>query len=129
MADKKTDKFNYAGFGDRLLAAIIDGILLSAVGSVFLRIDKTYFHAVIAAIYAILLWVNWNGQTVGKKIMKIRIVKEDGGKVEYTTAIVRYICYFISAIPLFLGYLWVIWDGKKQAWHDKIASTVVIKEK
>jgi uncharacterized RDD family membrane protein YckC len=40
---------------------------------------------------------------------------------------VRYLAYFVSIIPLFLGVLWVAWDKKKQGWHDKLANTVVVQ--
>ncbi len=41
----------------------------------------------------------------------------------------RYLGYYISMLPLFLGIFWVGWDKRKQGWHDKIAGTLVIKEK
>jgi uncharacterized RDD family membrane protein YckC len=41
----------------------------------------------------------------------------------------RYLGYFVSAIPLFLGLIWVGIDGRKQGWHDKLAGTVVIRPK
>ena len=44
-------------------------------------------------------------------------------------SIVRYVAYFASIIPFFLGFLWIAVDKKKQGWHDKIAKTVVIKNK
>ncbi|PIP08224.1 MAG: hypothetical protein COX51_04865, partial [Syntrophobacteraceae bacterium CG23_combo_of_CG06-09_8_20_14_all_50_8] len=44
----------------------------------------------------------------------------------YGIAFLRWIGYFISALPLYIGFLWVAFDGKKQGWHDKLAGTVVI---
>ena len=79
------------------------------------------------ALYSILLWTYWNGQTLGKKAMGIKVVKEDGSPVDIVTAIIRYVGYLVSAFVFGLGYLWVIWDPKKQGWHDKIAKTVVVK--
>jgi len=39
----------------------------------------------------------------------------------------RYFAYFISTIPLCLGFLWITFDRKKQGWHDKLAGTVVVR--
>lgn len=118
----------YATFGQRLLAALIDSILIGFITSTFFGYGRYGGHGLVGAAYAILLWVNWNGQTLGKKVMKIKVIREDGKKLDYKTAVIRYLGYFLSSIPLLLGFLWVIWDEKKQAWHDKIAGTYVVKE-
>ena len=49
-----------------------------------------------------------------------------GAKPTTTQFVLRYIGYYVSMIPLFLGILWVALDPKKQGWHDKIAGTVVV---
>jgi len=46
--------------------------------------------------------------------------------MSYGIAFLRWVSYFISALPLYIGFVWAAFDGKKQAWHDKIAGTVVI---
>jgi len=123
---------NKAGFGLRFLASLIDGVIMGVVGSLLGRLaynsGAPLLNTLVGALYSILLWVNWNGQTVGKKALGIKVVKEDGSSLDYQTAVIRYLCYFVSAIPLGLGYFWVIWDEKKQGWHDKIAKTLVVKE-
>jgi len=119
----------YADFWTRLVAALIDGFILSIGSSIFWGpFRASGFQTIIGALYVVLLWVNWNGQTIGKKIMKIKVVREDGKPLEYREAIIRYVCYFVSAIPVGLGFLWVLWDEKKQGWHDKLAKTYVVKE-
>ena len=45
----------------------------------------------------------------------------------YWVALLRYVGYIVSGIAIGLGFLWIIWDDKKQGWHDKIASTKVIR--
>ena len=81
----------------------------------------------IGAGYALYFWTS-SGQTPGKSVMKLKVVHADGGNILTPgQAIVRYIGYVISSIPLGLGFLWVIWDPKHEGWHDKIATTKVIK--
>lgn len=119
----------YAGFGLRFVASLIDGVVLMLVGWVMtaLGTDSFALNTLVGALYSILFWVNMNGQTPGKKIMNIKVVRVDGKPVDYLTSMLRYVGYFISAIPLLLGYIWVLFDEKKQGWHDKLANTYVIK--
>jgi uncharacterized RDD family membrane protein YckC len=68
-----------------------------------------------------------SGQTIGKKVMNIRVIGfEDGGPIGYGRAALRYVGSILSAIPCGLGYLWMLWDSEKQTWHDKFASSVVV---
>jgi uncharacterized RDD family membrane protein YckC len=66
------------------------------------------------------------GQTVGKMALGLRVVGPDGGNPSFWRAALREeIGKLISAIVLCLGYLWMLWDGEQQTWHDKIAGTHV----
>jgi uncharacterized RDD family membrane protein YckC len=119
-----------AGFGERLVAAIIDGVLVGVVNGILFGVLKSAGYGLgtlIGLAYTIYLEGSPSGQTVGKKVMNIRIVDADnGGPIGYGRAFLRYIGKIISAIPCGLGYLWMLWDPNKQTWHDKIASTVVV---
>ena len=66
------------------------------------------------------------GQTIGKAIMGIRIVSQDGHKLKLTQSIVRYIGYFISTIAFGMGFLSILIDDHRLAWHDKLAKTCVL---
>lgn len=66
------------------------------------------------------------GQTPGKVLMGLRVVQTDGGRLNAWRAFVRVIGYLVSALPLFLGFFWVIIDDRRQAWHDKLAGTFAI---
>ena len=52
-----------------------------------------------------------------------------GAKPSTGQLIGRYFGYYVSTIPLFLGFVWVAFDPRKQGWHDKLAGTVVVREK
>jgi uncharacterized RDD family membrane protein YckC len=73
----------------------------------------TYFHGAI-------------GQTAGKMILGLRVVREDGGPLGYRRALLRWLGYFLSIAFLALGFVWIMLDRKKQAWHDKLAGSVVV---
>ena len=133
----------YAGFWRRLASHVIDiiifiilmAIVLSVLGIDFAQyadpnrqqdVGGSLIQQLISAIIIVALWIKFLG-TPGKLIMKCNIVDaRTGGAIGVGQGIIRYIGYIISLIPLCLGFFWIIWDKKKQGFHDKMAGTVVI---
>jgi uncharacterized RDD family membrane protein YckC len=120
-----------AGFGQRLVAAIVDGILIGVVGLIVELAIRNSLGTIIA--YALGIgYYGWlegstSGQTVGKKMMGIRVYDlRQGGPIGTGRAIGRYFARIISTIPCLLGYFWMLWDGEKQTWHDKLVGSVVV---
>ena len=66
------------------------------------------------------------GQTIGKSVMGVRVVRLDGRAMTFKTGAVRWLGYFVSVIPLGLGFFWVIVDSRRQGFHDRMADTSVI---
>jgi uncharacterized RDD family membrane protein YckC len=120
-----------ANFGQRLLAYIVDALILAIPYLiVYFAISEALGLLVIivgAIAYYVVLQGGPTGQTVGKKVMNIRVVDfNTGGPIGYGRAFVRYLVQgFLSGI-LFLGYLWMLWDREKQTWHDKASRSVVV---
>jgi uncharacterized RDD family membrane protein YckC len=80
-----------------------------------------------SAAYFIGFWT-WRGQTPGMMLLGLRIARDaDGAPPGLARSILRYVGYVISGIVLFIGFIWVAFDRKKQGWHDKIAGTVVVR--
>lgn len=68
-----------------------------------------------------------SGQTLGKKAMSIRVIRQDtGGPLGYGLGIGRYFARILSSFLCGLGYLWMLWDQQKQTWHDKLTKTIVV---
>ena len=124
----KRDFMELAGLGERVIAAIVDGFIISLVTGLLSRFGGVGFGLsfVISLVYTWYFLTQQNGQTPGKMLMHIRVVKKDGSPIDDATAIVRYIGYYISCI-IVIGILWAFWDDKKQGWHDKVANTLVVK--
>ena len=80
----------------------------------------------VAFLYCTLLLV-WRGQTVGMMACSLKVVHTDGMPIGFGTAALRWICYFIAALPCGLGLLWMLWDPESQGWHDKLAGTYVVR--
>ena len=147
----------YAGFGIRLLAWLIDFLVLlflsfiiGLISGFFIAFLLIYVSIISAdssivtslsnfisgfigfsvnLLYFTLFWSSKFQGTPGKILLGLKIVDANGNKISYSTALIRYISTFISSLLLGIGYLLIIFDGKKQALHDKLASTYVIKVK
>ncbi len=120
-----------ASFGIRLVAALIDGVMLTAVGLVIQLILGRALGSVVqfalGLAYIIYLEGSPSGQTVGKRAMNIRVIDANGGgPIGPGRAALRYVGRIASTIPCLLGYFWMLWDSEKQTWHDKIATTLVV---
>ncbi len=124
----KRDSVELASIGQRFIAAVIDGIIVGFVTGVLSRFGGAGFGLtfVITLVYTWYFLTRQNGQTLGKMLMHIRVVKKDGSPIDDATAIIRYIGYYISCI-IVIGVLWALWDDNKQGWHDKVANTLVVK--
>ncbi len=124
----------YAGFWIRVLATILDSLIVALPLSViFLAAgdegspSSQGLQTLILAVYTIVLWVQW-GRTIGGRILGLRLVRVDGQPITYGTAVVRYLMLIVSYIVLLLGVLWVGFDKRKQGWMDKAAGTYVIRD-
>ena len=118
-----------AGFWVRVVATIIDLVILAIIGFVLQAIlgsASGIVSFVVNVGYLLYFWTT-TGQTIGHKAMGLRVVRTDGSSLDISRAVIRYVGMVVSAIPLGLGFLWVALDDRKQGWHDKIADTCVVK--
>ena len=120
-----------ASFGVRLVAAILDGILLGIVGFVIRLLFGDALglalQTVVGLAYYVYLEGSPSGQTVGKRAMNIRVIDFNGGGPSGPVrALIRYLGRIVSGVVCLLGYLWMLWDSEKQTWHDKFAGSVVV---
>jgi uncharacterized RDD family membrane protein YckC len=116
----------------RLVALIIDNIILSIVGAIIGAVlgDQSLgflISFVIGLVYQVGMLTANNGQTIGKMLLGLRVVQTDGGSVNAMNAGLRYIGYYLNTILIFLGWLLAIVDSRGQGLHDKIAGTMVVK--
>ncbi len=132
----------YAGFWRRLVAIIIDGIILSIAGSIIrygilgpvLSISTGGFapsyelvSLVISWLYFTLLEASSHQATLGKMAMGIAVTDMDGRRISWGRANARYWSKYLSTFILMIGWLMAGFTAKKQALHDMIAGTLVVK--
>jgi uncharacterized RDD family membrane protein YckC len=113
-----------AGFWIRMAALVIDTVLVGVLlGVVHHHGD---FFLVVLAIYGAIMW-KLRGSTVGGIVFDLQVVRLDDRPIGWETAIVRALGCFLSLVVVGLGFFWIAFDHGKQAWHDKIAGTVVVR--
>lgn len=152
--DKAAKHAPHAGLASRAIALVVDLVVMSVVillaiallqstlgfftlyGLLGQRVTQSdpfralltgvvsLIGAAVAIGYPVGFWVLL-GQTPGKFLLGLRIERVNGQPLTIRHALLRYVGYWLSAIPLGLGFLWVLVDDKRQAWHDKLAGTYV----
>ncbi|MBN3494958.1 MULTISPECIES: RDD family protein [Vibrio] len=140
MNDKLTE---YAGFWIRFAASLIDTVLLFLLitplmhwiyGEVYWNSDDfllggwdLVLNWVCPLIATVAFWV-YRSATPGKMALKLEVLDADSGhRLTFSKSVLRYVAYYVSAIPLCLGFIWIAFSSKKQGWHDLIANTVVVR--
>jgi len=126
---------HYAGFWRRTVASIIDSLMIMVlmallVGPAFMNADLFTWEGLLRTTMGLMitvgLWLKFLG-TPGKLLLECQIVDADTFlPMSSKQALLRYVAYLASILPLMLGFLWVARDPRKQGFHDKIANTVVV---
>jgi uncharacterized RDD family membrane protein YckC len=141
-----------AGFWIRFVAALVDGFILWVLtlilaiplgisggfairpedlqGSVQAIVQRVMIVSVVNNVVWLLysvVFVGWRGQTPGKMLLGLKIIRVDGGEVDYVKAFIRWIGYWLSTFILFIGYIIAAFTENKRALHDYIAGTRVIR--
>ena len=147
--------YEFAGHGGRLVAYILDSILIyillfgpllvliavgNAIGSDVSRpraADPDAFSVLALVVVVVLgivlvfgyfpfFWAR-SGQTPGMKPFGLVVVRDaDGGPLRGRTAILRLIGMYVASAVFYLGFIWIFIDKRRRGWHDLIAGTVVV---
>jgi uncharacterized RDD family membrane protein YckC len=123
------ERDDYAGYWRRFLADSVDGLIL-AIPLLLISLMNETAGGLLAlpafALYHIGLKAD-RGTTLGYRLLGIKLVSMDGAEVTLRQVAIRQICSLLSALPFDLGFLWIAFDPNRQAWHDKIAATYVVR--
>jgi uncharacterized RDD family membrane protein YckC len=139
-----TTQVRYGGFWIRVVAYIIDAIILGIVYAIIATAFGVNFsdpnvaqngryqgasalNLVVAFIYFAGLWTVMGG-SLGQRILGMRIVDANtGAPISFGKAALRALGLYISFLVCFIGVIWVAFDARKQGWMDKIGGTVVVR--
>jgi uncharacterized RDD family membrane protein YckC len=101
--------------------SVINGIQPAEPHIFFGTISFTYCYYGYA-------WTNRYGQTIGKRLMAIKIVKKNGKQMKLFDAVLRFWGIILGVLTFYVGFIWVFVDKNNQSWHDKIAGTLVVMD-
>ena len=140
------EELEYVGFWPRVGATLIDSILIVAVtfpvllviyGGAYFASDADaiqgpadFFVSYVFPAVAVIAFWSAKHATPGKMAVGAKIVDASTGHAPTMGQLIgRYFAYFLSMIVVFLGFIWIAFDDRKQGWHDKLAGTVVVRLK
>ncbi|KDE40551.1 MAG: RDD family protein [Nitrincola lacisaponensis] len=123
----------------RLLAMLYDFMLIVAIwmmtgfAAVGLNdgeaVEGPLFNASLFCITFLFFGFFWtrNGQTLGMQAWRIRVQTLDGYRLSWSRALLRFLLSILSWIPLGLGYLWILFNNERLAWHDTLSESCVVQ--
>lgn len=100
-------------FYEHLIMISLSGILVASFPLVFIPVYFLVFHVL-------------GGETPGKLVMGIRVVNRENKAIRPGASFLRVVGYLLSGFPLGTGFIWILFDQDKRAWHDKLAGTRVV---
>jgi uncharacterized RDD family membrane protein YckC len=119
---------------DWLIVVVISmPLIVVAFGAEYFSLDPMrrlwdVLFTLIVGVAVVAFW-RYCGATPGKLAVGLKIVDaRTGGAPGTGRLVLRFVAYLVSALPLYLGFLWAVVDRRKQAWHDKIAGTLVVQD-
>ena len=152
-----TVQTSYAGFWIRLVSRLVDGFIVGVPLTVILFIfvaiggalgantsDQNsqsaatavlgggftlfYVLALVATVgYQVYFW-GTSGQTIAMRLFHLKVVDANtGGPIGIGRAVVRWLMTIVNTWACYVGWIWVAFDARKQGWHDKVASSVVLQ--
>lgn len=138
-------RMTYAGFWTRFVAALLDGLILAvpsfAVGFVVgifgmsaglgpleIQLISQFLGVLIGWLYAASMESSSNQGTLGKMALGIKVTDMNGRRISFGQASGRHFAKILSGIILLIGYIMAAFTEKKQALHDLIAGTLVVRK-
>lgn len=127
---QKEAGIEFAGFWVRLGAFIIDIIVLGfawVILHIFVPPQAIWvLSGLLVTVYFVGFWW-WRGQTLGKILLGIKVIRSDNSPLTLGYALLRYGGCIVCFLTLFVGFIWLVFDSHRQGLQDKIADTYVIK--
>jgi uncharacterized RDD family membrane protein YckC len=108
-------------FFNRYISGAVNAETINSIIRILVVISYYVFSILYFAIFYSLV-----SYTPGKYLLGLRVVRTDGFRLGFWRSVARGVCYYLSALLLFIGFIWIIFDKNRQGLHDKIVGTVVI---
>jgi uncharacterized RDD family membrane protein YckC len=127
-AASTTSGTELAGFWIRAAAFVIDWVPFVLIGLVLAPVGSAAeaILLVLGFAYFVGLW-GTTGQTLGMRMVGLRVVRSDGGRIGWSNAIRRFFGLVAAFLCLYVGVIWVAFDPRKRGWADLIGGTLVVR--
>ncbi|MCE7008623.1 RDD family protein [Kibdelosporangium philippinense] len=129
--------YQLASWGQRFLGGLIDYVLIGGIAAALQGVGAANLNFALIGLAGVINLINLfynicylggiKGQTLGKKVAGIKLVREDSGQVVgFGLAFGRQFLHILDSLPIGIGYLAPLWSAKNQTWADAIVNTLVI---
>jgi uncharacterized RDD family membrane protein YckC len=126
LDDRALLAFPHAGLAERAAAFALDFMLVALTATMFGTDDMDNELVVLLVAYHVAFWL-WKRTTLGGIICQLRVTRVDGAPLRFVDALVRGVTAIFSLAAFGIGVLWILRDPERQAWHDKVAGTYVVR--
>jgi uncharacterized RDD family membrane protein YckC len=131
------------GLLTRLRAIFYDSLLLTALvfvatavltlpfgnpSGIWLLLFQIFLFLIIPLVFFCGFWIS-GGQTLGMRAWRLKLVSMEGQPVDWQQAVKRHFAAMLSLLVFGLGFIWIVFDSDKMAWHDKLSGTRLILTK
>lgn len=119
----------FAGFWIRVVASMLDSMFIVVLSLPTYFFGEPYgflSQIVIAFLYESLLTCGEHQATWGKRLMGLKVINADGGRLTFGASVGRYAGKILSTLTFFIGFLMVAFTDRKQGLHDRLADTFVV---
>lgn len=129
---RSAEAYQLASFSDRFIALLIDFLIVGVI-STFIAMLTGRSEAGVATFFITQVAYQWyflvqsKGQTPGKALKHLSVVKTDGTAITSADVLVRVVGYQLNNIFM-LGWIWALFDENRQGWHDKLTNTLVVNQ-
>lgn len=127
----KRGEVELAVIGKRFVALVIDALIQGVIivlieATVGARGVSSSMQFLLALLYGWYFLTRQEGQTPGKRVMNIRVIKEDGSLLGDGDAIIRVLVSMVGGAAFLIGFIWALFDQRNQTWHDKAVGSLVV---
>lgn len=83
---------------------------------------RDFWLLLLAAAYFVVSWTRV-GATIGMRAWKLKLVRDDGARVDMRVALLRFVLALLSLVALGAGFWWTLFDAERRTWHDRVCGT------
>lgn len=121
---------SYSSLGKRFVGYIIDSVVVNCLAAFFILFSGEFGFVISTGVlsiiyYTLMMGSSWHA-TIGQRVFNMQVVDRHGVGIAYSQAVVRALCFWLSALLFWIGFIIALFSDRKQTLHDRLAETYVV---